>query len=312
MKQAKLDIPKSISEEHLLKHSEAYFIHKVFGYTIAPHHAKMLAHIQNTQQTLILSARGSGKTKICDIGHIAFKILNNPNERLLLLSDTHNHAIRFLGTIEAVLTTSPIVKQYYGDVIGPKMTNMEIVTSFRTDNSITEATVTATGMYGSYVTSGHFTEVVCDDLITFENSRSTLQRDRTNNWFKTTLLPTLLPGAPIRVIGTRYHFDDLYNTLMKSLGYKTLLMPAIINMGTKKEYSVWESFMPLHTKMINGKLIKGLYEIKEDVGSLIFGLQYQNDVSLQESGSIFKWNDFQFYSDISEENGVFYVEINEE
>ena len=288
-------IPSRIPEEDLLKHSEAYFIHKVFGYIMAPHHKRMLDHIQNTNQTLVLAPRGSGKTKICDIGHIAYKILNNPNERLLLLSDTHNHSIRFLNTIKTVLSTSPIVKQYYGDIVGDKWTDMEIVTALRTDNSITEASVTATGMYGSYVTSGHFTEVVCDDLITFENSRSKLQRDRTDNWFKTTLLPTLLPNATIRVIGTLYHYADLYNTLIEQLGYKALIMPAIINMGTPKARSLWETFMPLNTKIINGQKIKGLLQIKEDIGSLIFGLQYMLSAELQKSGQIFKWDWFNFY-----------------
>ena len=285
------------TKKQLLKTSESYFAQNVFGYITAEHHKKMIEHITNTHRTLILSPRGSGKTKVNTIAHIAFKILNNPNERLLLLSDTHSHATRFLGSIKAVLTTSPIVKQFYGSIIGSKWTDMEITTALRTDESITEASVTATGIYGSYVTSGHFTEIVCDDLITFENSASQLQRTRMEDRFKTTLLPTLLNNAPIRVIGTRYHFNDLYGFLIKTLGYETLLMPAIIDMGTQNERSIWPDMMPLHTKIVNGVPIKGLLEIKEDVGSLIFELQYQNQTTLQESGSIFKWEWFQRYEE---------------
>ena len=285
------------TEKQLLQTSESYFAQKVFRYITAEHHKKMIDHIHNTHKTLILAPRGCGKTKICDMSHIAYKILNNPNERLLLLSDSHNHGTRFLNTIKAVLTTSPIVKEYYGDIIGSKWTDMEITTSLRTDESITEASVTATGIYGSYVTSGHFTEIVCDDLITFENSASLLQRSRMEDRFKTTLLPTLLNNAPIRVIGTRYHFNDLYGFLIKTLKYETLLMPAIIDMGTLNERSIWEDQMPLHSKVVNGVKIKGLLEIKEDIGSLIFSLQFQNDTKLQESGSIFKWEWFQRYEE---------------
>lgn len=283
------------TEKQLLQTSETYFAQKVFGYITAEHHKKMINHIHDTHQTLILAPRGCGKTKICDQSHIAFKIVNNPNERLLLLSDTHGHGTRFLGTIKAVLTTSPIVKKFYGDIIGSKWTDMEITTALRTNNSLTEATVTATGIYGSYVTSGHFTEIVCDDLVTFENSASLLQRTRMEDRFKTTLLPTLLPNAPIRVVGTRYHFNDLYGFLIKTLKYDKLIMPAIIGMGTPNECSIWPDMMPLHSKIINGVPIKGLLEIKEDIGSLIFGLQYQNDTKLQEAGSIFKWEWFQSY-----------------
>jgi predicted phage terminase large subunit-like protein len=175
---------------------------------------------------------------------------------------------------------------------------MEINMALRTDESITEASITATGIYGSYVTSGHFTEIVCDDLITFENSASLLQRTRMEDRFKTTLLPTLLNNAPIRVIGTRYHFNDLYGFLIKTLKYEPLILPAIKDIGTPNECSIWPDFMPLHTNIVNGVRIKGLYEIKADIGSLIFSLQFQNDTKLQESGTIFRWEWFNFYTEM--------------
>ena len=305
----KKDIPKDVSEAELLKYSEAYFANRVFGYIIAEHHSAMIKHMQTSNATLILAPRGCGKTKICDISHIAFEVINKPNSRILLLSDTHKHATRFLATIKNVLQSSPIVKQHYGNVVGDKWTENEVTTELRTDASITEATVTATGMYGSFVTSGHFTEVVCDDLINFDNSRSALQRDKTEDWFKTTLLPTLLPDAPIRVIGTRYGHLDLYHTLMETMGYKPLKLSAIIDEGTPNERSIWPELMPLKTKTVNGVRIKGLLDIKEDIGSLIFQMQYQNDTTLEESGSIFKYVDFKYYSNLHREGSDLYVEI---
>jgi predicted phage terminase large subunit-like protein len=83
--------------------------------------------------------------------------------------------------------------------------------------------------------------------------------------------------------------------LIKDLKYSALIMPAILDEGTPKERSLWPEFMPLRTKTINSIKIKGLLDIKADIGSLIFGLQYQNDTKLQESGTIFKWEWFNFY-----------------
>jgi predicted phage terminase large subunit-like protein len=158
-------------------------------------------------------------------------------------------------------------------------------------------------MYSGAVTSGHYSHIFADDLNNFANTRTQGMRERGKTWWKTTVLPTLLPGGEIRGLGTRYHYDDLYKMFMKELGYDTLIQPAIINLGTENERSIWEAFMPLHTRVINGVEVKGLIEIRDGtpgsadsgIGSLIFNLQYMNDTSLQESGVIFRYDWFNFY-----------------
>ena len=316
----KTKIPETISEYELLQASPAYFINRVFGYIIAPHHANILKHYEQAQNTLDLAPRGCGKSRVGNIGYCGWIVCNEPNARVLILSDTDTHSVRFLNTIKSVLSTSVLVKEHYGNIVGPKWSDHELTTSLRNDPSITEASITALGMYSGAVTTGHYSTLVADDLANFTNTRTPGMRERAKTWWKTTVLPTLLPGAELRMLGTRYHFGDIYNMAINELGYDLKLQPAIIDIGTPKERSLWESYMPLHTRTINGQRVKGLYEIRDGVdgssdsgiGRMAFDLQYMNNVELMKSGSIFHYDDFRFYNNLHREGGNLYVEIDEE
>jgi phage terminase large subunit-like protein len=290
----------------LLAESPSYFIKSVFGYIIAPHHYSILEHYRESQVTLDLAPRGCGKSRVGNIAYASWLICNNPNARILILSDTDTHAVRFLSTIKSVLSNSILIEDAYGNIRGEQWSDHQIITSLRTEKAITEASITALGMYSGAVTTGHYTHIFADDLDNFANTRTSGMRERSKLYWKTTVLPTLLPGGEIRVLGTRYHYDDLYNMFINELGYDTQIQPAILDIGTPNERSIWEGFMPLHTRVIDGRKVKGLIEIRDGesgsvdsgVGSLIFNLQYQNDVSLQKSGTIFKWDWFNFYDAI--------------
>jgi phage terminase large subunit-like protein len=298
-----MKIPSTIMEQQLLRDSPSYFINNVFKYKISDHHFNILEHFQSSDTTLDLAPRGSGKSRIATIGYASWIICNDPNARVLILSDVDGHAVRFLNTIKNVLSTSKVIEQYYGEIQGSQWTDHQITTSLRTDKSISEASITALGHLSGAVTSGHYSHIFVDDINTFENTRTAGMRARSKTFFKTTVMPTLLPGGEVRVVGTRYHFNDVYDMFIKELGYNTQNQPAILNAGTQNERSLWEDFMPLHTKIINGRKVKGLIEIRDGepggmdsgIGSLIFNLQYQNDCELQKSGVVFKYDDFNFY-----------------
>jgi hypothetical protein len=307
-------------QKQYLRVSPAHFAKHVFGYIVAPHHAKILEHYANTQVSLDLAPRGSGKSRIGNIAYASWIVCNNPNARILILSDTDMHAVRFLSTIKNVLGSSPLIKEYYGDIRGEQWSDHQITTALRRDKAITEASITALGEYSGGVTTGHYTHIFADDLDNFANTRTPGMRARSKLYWKTTVLPTLLPGGEIRCLATRYHFDDLNSMFMKELGYNTQIQPAITHPGTPEERSIWEAFMPLHTRVIGGKTVKGLIEIRDGsptdsadsgIGSLIFNLQYMNNTDLQESGVVFRYDDFKFYSNMRNIRGSLYVEVND-
>ena len=296
-----MQIPTEVSQMQLLETSSAYFIKTIFGYRIDEPHWNILKHYEQAQETLDLAPRGCGKTRIGNIGYCAWLAANNPNIRILIVSDTDTHAVRFLGTIKAVLESHPLIKQYYGNLKGEsKWTDHEITLKTRTDKTLTEATISAMGAYSGAVTGGHFNVIIADDLANFDNSRTEAQRERMKEWFKTSLMPTLIPGGEIHCLGTRYHYNDLWQMVMEDLGYDKRIQKAITDDGK----SVWEWHMPLHTVTVKGRKVKGLVEIRDGdensggIGSLIFNLQYQNDVELLKKGRIFLYDWFNLYGTI--------------
>ena len=284
-----------IAEIQYLRDSSEQFIKRIFGYKTTEPHLKILEHYEQCQETLDLAPRGCGKTRIGNIGFVTWKVLNDPDLRILIISDTDTHAVRFLGTIKVILEQHPLIKQYYGNPKSSKWTDHELILGTRSQ-IFTEASISAMGMYSGAVTTGHYDIIIADDLINFDNSRTEGQRERSKEWFKTTLLPTLLPGGEIHCLGTRYHYNDLWQMVIDDLGYDTQIQRAIKEDGT----SIWEAHMPLKDKTVNGRTIEGLETKRRRGGSIIFSLQYQNDVQLMKEGSIFRYDWFQFYDAIPE------------
>ena len=295
------------NKKALLSSSVRYFIHSIFKYVIEPHHENILAHAESCSLTLDLAPRGCGKSRIVTVGYAAWRALINPDIRILIVSDTDEHSTRFLGTIKTALKNHPVIKQHFGSVEGDKWTDHQIVLAGR-KKILTEATITALGAYSGAVTSGHYDVIICDDLVNFENSRTEGGRARMLEWFKQTLLPTLIPGGELHVIGTRYHYLDLYQVMIDELRYDTQIQRAIVQ-TEDGERSIWEAYMPLVDRVdpVTGKKTEGLKTIQENLGPVVFNLQYQNDTELMKKGSIFAYDWFRWYEMETREDGSLWI-----
>lgn len=298
------DIPNEIDIKSLLINSPYYFINKVFGYSVSGCHEKMLDFFLNTQQGLLLCPRGTGKSKIAQ-GYIAWLALHNPNIRIIIVSDSDGKATMFLNTIKNVLEYSPVIKDYYGDVRGETWTEHAITIKGRTFIQ-TEPTIMSVGSGSGRVTGMHADIILLDDVESFDSSRSQVKRDRLQDWYKTTLSPVLMSGGKTMVCATRYHYVDLYQCLLDDFGFNKLVLPAINKDGS----SICEWLLPLEDKILpDGKILKGLKTIKSNLGSVIYALQYSNDVELLKEGNVIKYTDLQWYDSVrhDENNQVFVI-----
>ena len=150
---------------------------------------------------------------------------------------------------------------------------------------------------GSGACTGRHCEVlIVDDLVSFDSTRGQVRRDRTRDWYLTSLLPTVLIGGRVIVAGTRYHFADIYDLLINRLNYNTLILPPIKEDG--KPQCNW--LQPIDDVVDNKENViqRGLTRIKRDLGSIIYALQYENDVGLLLEGNIIKLEWIQYYDQI--------------
>lgn len=253
-------------------------IEQILGYNIGYVHNRMIDFQNENSSGLILAFRGSGKTTISTISRIIFLILRNPNLRILLSSKTTDNAILFLKEIKYHFKENERFKSVFGNLIGDRWLDNDITIKGRTLPH-KEGTVSIAGTEGT-VTGRHFDYIFCDDICDENNCHTQLLRQRTSQWYNTTLMPTLMPKGNIYVIGTRYHPQDIYASLLNiSFKEKQLIIPAL----DENDLSTFEE--AFSTEFLKSRRVS--------IGTIAFNSQYQCQVSELE-GKIFKYDWFKF------------------
>jgi predicted phage terminase large subunit-like protein len=257
-----------------------YFVDKVLGYDMRPHHRAILSHILSNRISLNLCSRGHGKSTIGNIAFCIYKIIQDRNIRILVVSNTNIQAISFLRECKNQFESNTKLLDLFGTFQATqKWTESEMTVAGRTSIK-KESTLTALGATGA-LTGKHFDIIIADDITDFESSRTELQRTKLSEWYRTSLLPSLEPGGQLVVLGTRYAPTDLYQELVNSGQYNVQVQRAIMEDGTP----LWPGKFP----------IEDLLRKKEELGSLIFDLQFQNSIELARAGHIFKYEWLTFY-----------------
>jgi predicted phage terminase large subunit-like protein len=247
---------------------------EVLGLEIKPFHRSLQRFALRHPRSLQLAFRGSGKTTSVTVVMCIGYILQNPNVRILISSRTHDLAKDILKEIKHHLEHNPRLIELFGEQKGDKWDTREIIVKGRTV-AAKEGTISTIGTEGQVV-GRHYDVIFGDDLVDESNARTPGERQKVKTFYYKTLLPTLEPDGELHIIGTRYHFDDLYGHLeTHDMRESTQVIPAL------DEYnrSPWpERFPPDY-----------LNELKVNAGSIIFDSQYQCDTKKMRGG-IFQYD----------------------
>lgn len=297
----------SIPVKDLLKHSVHYFGQKIFSYRMDGLHGDILDHILNNKFNLTLVSRGHGKSLMVSV-MVAWLIVNDPNKRIIIVSDTDRKATLFLKKIKTIIESSPVIREFYGDLKGSTWSDHSITIKGRTE-IFAEPSLLAVGAGSGQITGMHADYIFIDDMVSFDSSRSDLQRSRDKDWFRTSLIPVLLSSGSISLVGTRYHPQDFYDMIISELKYNTLIMPAINEDGT----ALCEWLFPLKDRFNeDGEIVKkGLETIRDELGSLIWSMQFLNDVSLANENRIIKYDYIQYYDESKWIDNQLYITNND-
>lgn len=280
----------SIPRKQLLAASPHLFARDIYGLRMSPAHQTMMDHIvDGGNRSLLLCQRGLGKSLILQ-SYICWFILNNPNKRVILVSSTDGKASSFMRAIKQTLE-SQNVQDIWGDVKGSVWTDHELTLSGRTSISA-EPSLMCLGAGSGSCTGRHCDLLVTDDLCDFDSTRSELQRNRLRDWLLTSLSPVLMANGTFIAAGTRYHYMDIWQLLLEKLNFNTLILHPIKDDGTAQ----CEFLQPIDDVFDDkGVLVtRGLKSIKRELGSVIYALQYENNVSLLLEGNIINHENIQY------------------
>lgn len=266
-----------------------YLAKEVLGYVDveASVHGRLASVLRgNKKRKLVLLPRGSFKSSLVRSWAIQ-KMLLNPDIRILWDSEVLDNSVTNVAKIKEHLR-SPEFVGVYGRLIdtNKRETAREFTIRTRKDITHKEATVVATGI-GTVNVGPHYDLIICDDLHSEKNVSTKDQIDKVIAHYRL-LLSLLDPGGELVIIGTRWHFADLYNFLLEEEGIEESESWEIyIEKAIRKDGSL---FFP------NRLTKEFLEEQRKAQGAYLFSVLYMNEPVSGES-QVFRREDFRYWGD---------------
>lgn len=240
---------------------------------------------------LDLWAREHYKSTIITFAKSIQDLLRDPDHTLIgIFSHTRPIAKGFLDQIKRELETNEYLKELFPDVLyknpsaeSPKWSlDSGIILKRKTNPK--EASVEAWGLVDGQPTSKHFTLLVFDDVVTRESVTTPDQIKKvTSAWELSLNLGA--HGGRKRYIGTRYHINDSYRTMMDRGSVIPRIYPAT------------------HDGKSDGEPVfltkESLIEKRRDMGPYTFGTQMLQDPVADKAMS-FKEEWLKFYENLGD------------
>jgi phage terminase large subunit-like protein len=222
---------------------------------------------------LDLWARGHYKSTIITFALTIQDILNNPEITVGIFSHTRPIAKAFLRQIKREFETNEQLKALFPDILwanpvvqSPKWSEDEGIVVQRQSNP-KESTVEAWGLVDGQPTSKHYRLLVFDDVVTRESVTTPEMMAKTTEALQLSF-NLAAANSSRRFIGTRYHFNDTYRTVMEAGSVRPRLYPATHNGKVDGEPVFF-------TKEL-------LAEKRRDMGPYVFGAQMLQDPTADE------------------------------
>ena len=198
-----------------------FFTEEVLGFNNAAHQREWYETLDDESYHFIgvAAPRGHTKSTCFSVNYPLQRIKKKPNVRMLLVSNAAPQAEGFLREIVNRIERDQSYVDYAGQLKPrqpEKWTNREIIIE-RTNLSMKDPTISTVG-YGGTVLARRVDEIICDDLLSPENTRTVEARAKLRAFFYEVLLPILVPGGRVIFVGTVWHPQDL---LLEILGDPT-------------------------------------------------------------------------------------------
>ncbi|MFC1538719.1 terminase large subunit domain-containing protein [Candidatus Latescibacterota bacterium] len=269
------DIKKA--KEDCIFFGNRYFSHLI-TLRCSSFHRKLIkiADASNHDRISILAPRGHAKSTWLSVIYPIWKIVNNRDIKIIIVSDTADQAETYFRNIKDELEANERLYEDFGDFYeGPK-SNVWKANDITVSGALRskEPTIVCCGT-GKRIVGRRADIIIVDDPLNDENTENEKQRKKTLRWFRKTLTPIVNPDTGrIIVIGTRKHPDDLHRELGKNPRYKQYVFRALDN---ENNTVLWPERWPKQR----------LLREKDEIGSIVFAQEYQNE-PISEENSYFR------------------------
>lgn len=163
----------------------------------------------------VAAPRGHTKTTCFSINYPLWRIAKDPNVRILLVSNAESQSQSFLREIVSRIERDQTYVDFAGQLKPEKperWTGREIIVK-RNRLDLKDPTISTVGVGGT-ILAKRADEIICDDLLNPDNTRTAEARMKFKEWFYQVLMPVLVPGGRIIVAGTVWNPQDLLNEIL--------------------------------------------------------------------------------------------------
>ena len=167
---------------------------------------------------MLMAPRGHGKSTVANRNYIIWRIINDPNITILIVSATLDNAKKKLKTIQEIFEKNVVFKSLFPELVPRSFSENWTQTMLTVPRSSIdpEPTVEVQGYEGE-LTSRHYKMILFDDVVGKENSSSRDQIRKVINFYTQSLQLLKKPGGEVLIIGTMWSFDDLHNHVIENL-----------------------------------------------------------------------------------------------
>lgn len=261
---------------------------------------------------LILGHPESGKSTLVSLWYVLYRIAQDPDIRIALVSKSSPKAQDLLTRVKRYLTEPHLYEETPRNLIkdfnGFKPTHGDMQWSAdqiyirqRTSGE-RDPTIQALGI-GKQIYGARLDLLILDDALVLDNQITELQRDRLDNWFTNEARSRVQRGQTV-VNGTRLFPFDLYGQWQKSWQenrlFRQVVIPAMYDEWTPEERVNWPEYWTLDgydivEEMPDGeKVVTGYQPGMRDIRSEIMArdpdrwrLVYQQE-PVEESENVFR------------------------
>ncbi len=165
------------------------------------------------KKKLVVLPRGSLKSSICSVGYPIWRLLNDPNLRIMIDSSLFTNSRNFIKEIKGHFDSARLMSIYGQFRSDTNWSDGEITIKQRT-KILKESSVLASGVAANKV-SVHTDVIIHDDLNTEDNSRTPELAVKVLDHYKRNI-SILEPDGTILVVGTRYSALDVIASIIEN------------------------------------------------------------------------------------------------
>jgi len=212
-----------------------------------------------------------GKSKLITINTPLWVMENFPNKQIVISSYGADLSTDFGREIRDILTDPD-----NQDLLDSRLRkDSKRLAKFQMESG---TSITSVGLGGPITGRGADVLLIDDYIKEIKEAMSQVHRDYVYNWFTTTAMTRLEPGATVIIVATRWHRDDLIGRLLKNFPgeWEHICIPALAKADDAFGRQPGEPLFP------ERQSLERLEEMRRLLGSFFFNAIYQQDPQSEE------------------------------